>query len=516
MKNLKNKKEESALPRPIGRGVLETASFTCGAMVMVVEMTGSRLLAPWMGSSLIIWTSLIGIILAFLSLGYWLGGKLADITPKASSLSKVIIAASISVAILGLLANPVLNLVSGAIKNIYIGSVVATIILFSAPSVLLGMVSPMIVRIALESDTRIGATVGRFSALSCIGSILGTFLGGFVLITLFSTGTILMLTAAILAVVSILVGFQSIKNKNIAGGTVVLIVAFIAFGAWIEIKGMPMATEGIHIETPYNHMRIFEGYRNLENRRIRVLQTDPVGSQSAMYIDAPNDHVFDYTKFYDLAFFYRPEIKNVLMLGGGGYTIPKYLAAYFPKVLVDVVELDPGMTKAAEKYFEFVKNENTRIFHEDARTFLNRAVKTKDIYDAIFLDIFSSEYNIPFHLTTVESIKHVYDMLADDGIAIMNVISAADGSKGGVFKGIYAGYSEIFPHTRVFFATYPNDTVIRQNVVLIASKTELINNETTDSNIRYLLSHEFKKPITKDIKAFTDSYAPVEYYALMR
>jgi spermidine synthase len=235
-----------------------------------------------------------------------------------------------------------------------------------------------------------------------------------------------------------------------------------------------------------------------------------------MYIDAPNDHVFDYTKFYDLAFFYRPELKNVLMLGGGGYTVPKYLAAYFPEVLVDVVELDPGMTKAAEKHFEFVKNENTRIFHEDARTYLNRADKTKDKYDAIFLDVFSSEYNIPFHLTTIESAKLVYDLLADDGIAIMNIISAAEGRKGGIFKGIYAGYSEIFPHLRVFLASYPNDPITRQNVVLVASKSELINDEATDVKISNLLSHEYKHPVTMDVKAFTDSYAPVEYYALMR
>lgn len=515
MKNQKNKSE--AQPRSIGRGILETASFVCGAMVMVVEMVGSRILAPWMGSSLVVWTSLIGIILACLSIGYWLGGKLADKTPKISSLSKIILSASISVAVLGISANPVLFYVSDSISNLYLSSVVAAIVLFSIPSILLGMVSPMIVRIALESNSHIGAIVGRFSALSCIGSILGTFLGGFVLISLFSTGTILMLTAAILAVTSGIVGFQSIKSKKnkIPAGTIFLVITCIALGTWLEISGMPMATAGIHLETPYNHIRIYEGFRRDDHKHVRILQTDPVGSQSAMYIDAPNDYVFDYIKFYDLAFFYRPEIKNVLMLGGGGYTVPKNLAAYHPDVLVDVVELDPGMTAAAEKYFEFVKNEKTRIFHEDARTFLNRTSKTNNKYDAIFWDTFNSEYNIPFHLTTVESAKCAYDMLSDDGISIMNVISAADGKSGGVFKGIYAAFTEVFPHIRLFLATYPNDVISRQNVVLVASKSELSNDGEAEEKIRKLLSHELTQTLKMDISAFTDAFAPVEYYSLL-
>jgi len=512
MKNIKNIKEET--PR-IGRGVLELASFICGAMVMVVEMTGSRLLAPWMGSSLIVWTSLIGIILTCLSVGYWLGGKLADITPKIISLSKIILAASVSVAILALLANPVLLFVSSKITNIYVGSVVATIILFSIPSVLLGMVSPMIVRIALLSTSHIGATVGRFSALSCIGSILGTFLGGFILISLFSSGTILMITAVVLVITSTIVGLQGIKASKISAGNIILILACITLGAWIEINGMPMATAGIHIETPYNHMRIYEGYRYPENRHVRIIQTDPIGSQSAMYLDSPNELVFDYTKFYDLAFFYRPEVRNVLMLGGGGYTIPKYLAAYFPEVSVDVVELDPGMTAAAEKYFEFVRNERTRIFHEDARTFINRTSRMSDKYDAVFWDVFTSEYNIPFHLTTIESASRAYDLLSDDGITIMNIISSVEGKSGGVFRGIYAAFSEVFPHIRVFLANYPHAPNIRQNVMLIASKSELSSEMEPDEKIRKLLSNELKQPVTMDIGAFTDTFAPVEYHAFM-
>jgi spermidine synthase len=328
-----------------------------------------------------------------------------------------------------------------------------------------------------------------------------------------------MLTAAILAVTSGLVGFQSLKNKKILSGTTVLVLSFIALGTFIEINGMPMATAGIHIETPYNHIRIYEGYRRDDftqsgYKHVRILQTDPIGSQSAMYIDSPNELVFDYTKFYDLAFYYRTEIKNVLMLGGGGYSVPKHLAANYPLVSVDVVELDPGMTAAAQKYFEFVVNEKTRVYHEDARTFLNRTSKTEEKYDAIFWDTFSSEYNIPFHLTTVESAKHAYELLPDDGIMIMNVISAVEGNKGGVFRGIYAAFSGVFPHVRVFLANHPNDAAERQNVMLIASKSELSNDGETNEKIKKLLSHELLQPVTMDISAFKDSFAPVEYHAL--
>jgi len=166
-----------------------------------------------------------------------------------------------------------------------------------------------------------------------------------------------------------------------------------------------MMPVGVHIETPYNHISIVES-NQADGRRVRILMTDPQGAQSLMYTDDPNELVSDYTKFYDLAFHFKPDTKNILMLGGGGYCVPRHVLAERPGVSFDVVELDPGITEAAQRYFSIPEDPHLRMFHEDARAFLNRAARDperRDSYDAVFMDVFGSWYSIPFHLATGEA-----------------------------------------------------------------------------------------------------------------
>ncbi|MDR1884682.1 MAG: fused MFS/spermidine synthase, partial [Synergistaceae bacterium] len=198
-----NRELPSSGAKPVTSAGLAVTSFVCGACVMILEMAGSRVMAPYMGASLVVWTSLIGIIMASLASGYWLGGVVSDKFPHQDALARVIFRASLTTTAIALIANPLLELISSNIPNIYLGSVIAALCLFAAPSVILGMVSPFVVRLAIENLGSAGATVGRFSSLSSAGSILGTFLGGFVLISFLSSRTILFLTAAALALVAV-------------------------------------------------------------------------------------------------------------------------------------------------------------------------------------------------------------------------------------------------------------------------------------------------------------------------
>ncbi|MDR2137368.1 MAG: fused MFS/spermidine synthase, partial [Synergistaceae bacterium] len=144
-------------------GVLEVASFLCGAAVMVLEMAGSRVIAPYMGTSLVVWTALIGVIMASLSTGYWLGGKAADLRPDQKVLARIVLLAAFCTGFLGFFAHPILTFLSGMMNNVYVSSVFAALLLFALPSVLLGMVSPFIVRLAMRDVGSSGETVGRFS-----------------------------------------------------------------------------------------------------------------------------------------------------------------------------------------------------------------------------------------------------------------------------------------------------------------------------------------------------------------
>jgi spermidine synthase len=507
--------------RWLGRfcGVLEVASFLCGAAVMVLEMAGSRVVAPYMGTSLVVWTSLIGVIMASLSAGYWLGGVAADLRPDQRILARIVLVAAFATGFLALFANPVLTLLS-RIHNPYVSSILAALLLFALPSLLLGMVSPFIVRLAMKDVGSSGETVGRFSALSSAGSILGTFLGGFVLISIFASGTILLLVAATLAFVAYLL-YRSVWKK-----AAVICAAFLSLAVGTKVWGMPMMPLGDHIDTRYNHIWVAEQTRP-NGRRARYLMTAAVreGAQSIIYTDNPSELASDYTKFYDLAFYYNPGVKKILMLGGGGYCVPRYLVATrsddqrLPTFSMDIVEIDPGITNAARKYFNLQDSPALTIYHEDARAFLNRAAQERQgSYDAVFADVFGSWYSIPFHLTTVEAAQAMSDLLAPDGVLISNVISSLYGPRSGVLHGIYEALSKVFPRVLLFPAWNSDRAFVqqRQNIMIVAFKSEddLPILPPYNPEISRLLSHRWSEPFIPTIPAFTDAFAPVERHAL--
>ena len=184
--------------------ILEIIVFICGAVVMILELVGSRVLAPYVGTSIIVWTSLIGIILGSLSLGYWWGGKIADRKPNYKTFSMIIFIPAVYIGLITFLKSIVLEFLQNNIFSIHIGATLATLILFAPPSVLLGMISPYAVRLKIRDLDHSGATVGSLYAISTIGSIVGTFLAGFVLIAYCGSTNILLILSLILILTSII------------------------------------------------------------------------------------------------------------------------------------------------------------------------------------------------------------------------------------------------------------------------------------------------------------------------
>ena len=169
---------------------------------MIIELAGSRMVAPFFGTSLIVWTALIGIIMTSLCLGNWFGGSIADKRPEGKLLGRILIFAAIIVAVTAYLSNYILTTLQELSLNLYMSSVFAALLIFAPASILLGMVSPFVARLAMQDVDSSGVIVGRLSALNSAGSILGTFMGGFVLISLFPSGVIMMLVASVLALLS--------------------------------------------------------------------------------------------------------------------------------------------------------------------------------------------------------------------------------------------------------------------------------------------------------------------------
>jgi predicted membrane-bound spermidine synthase len=182
---------------------LEIVTFFCGAVVMAFEIVGSRMLGPYVGTTMFAWTSIIGVILLSLSIGYFWGGRIADMRPRADILSLFIFISALFIIVTVIIKESVLEILLHAFKNIHIVSLTASLIFFAVPSILLGMVSPFAARIKMKSVDKSGSTVGNLYAISTLGSIAGVFLAGFYLIPAFKITNILMMLAVVLIAVSL-------------------------------------------------------------------------------------------------------------------------------------------------------------------------------------------------------------------------------------------------------------------------------------------------------------------------
>lgn len=489
------------LKLPFGR--LELIVFISGTVVMILELIGSRILAPYLGTSIFVWASLIGIILGALSLGYYLGGCFSKNNPNIYFLTKILFLGGLTILFIALIKEPVLAF---AIKlGVKLGSVIATLLLFTLPSIILGLVSPYVIRLKIERLENSGGVAGNLYALSTIGSIFGTFLAGFYLIPTFGSTQILYGLSFILILTSFLGG--KIKLKTI---TLVIIVF-----AWL-IQQLIGSTYIFETDSAYNHIRVIDAISNPTQTKIRILflATEP---HSVVYQNS--EELFPgYNQYCLLDSLFKPEIKNALTLGGGAYISAINFLKRYPEAKMTVVEIDPEVTKVAKDYFYLKTDPRLTIYHEDARIFLNQN-QTK--YDVIYSDVFASYYSIPFQLTTKEAAEKISNSLTADGILIINLISALEKEKSLFLQAEYKTLKTVFPQIYVFPTLYSDQANMakHQNIVLIATKEkrQLTKNELlqkANPEQKRLLQNLWEKEIIIDpkIEILTDNFAPVDYY----
>jgi spermidine synthase len=264
----------------------------------------------------------------------------------------------------------------------------------------------------------------------------------------------------------------------------------------------------IDIDTAYNRIWIYDQTDAKTNRPIRIMGINNE-NHSSMFLDG-DELVNQYSEYYLFAGHFYPELKSALIIGGAGYSLPKAFLETYPKAAIDVVEIDPMVTELAKKYFRLQEDKRLRIFHEDGRVYLNKAEKK---YDVIFGDAFGAYYSLPYQLTTKEAVQKKYDILSDNGLVILNIVSSIEGKKGMFLRAEYATYKSIFPQVYVFPVAFPDNGSIAQNIILLAFKSnEPHAFESSIPKINELLRHLWKKEIEADIPILTDDFAPVDYY----
>ncbi len=482
-------------------GRLEIIVFACGAVVMVLELIGSRIFSPYLGNSIFVWSSLIGIILAALSLGYYLGGKLSIKNPSYRFLSLVLFFSSLTIIFIPIFKKEILLFCMSL--GIQAGSIVAALLLFAIPNIFLGIISPYAIRLKTESIEQSGGTAGNLYAISTIGSIVGTFLAGFYLIPHFTNNTVLFSLSLILLLLSLLLSFSYKKSA----------VLILIFGLWYAVESLP-ANYILETDSAYNHIRVADLTINNQKIRALILATE---IHSAIYLDS--DKLFtQYHNLYRLDSLFKSKIKTGLSLGGGACVAPRDFLKRFPDGKMTVVEIDPTVTQVGKTYFGVTDDPRLSIITDDARIFLNN---NKEKFDAIYIDAFNSYYSVPFHLTTKESMQEISDALADNGIVLMNVIASLEGKKSLFFQAEYKTLQQVFPQIYVFPAQFYNgqNQNEQQNIVVLASKNpvrlsyqELSKNASAEQKelLNHLIDDEIK--INQKTKVLTDEFAPVDYY----
>ena len=475
---------------------------------MIYELVGSRVLAPYVGTSLFVWTSLIGIILGSLSLGYALGGRLADKKLSLGILSVILLIAGIFVGLTTVGNKLVLAIITDNIVDIRFSASLATIILFMPASVALGMVSPYVIRLHLSDLKSSGRVIGTLYALSTLGSIAGTFLAGFWLIPFFGTTRILLITMIILGLVALLVSHKRFLKTKLAF-LILTISILINFKPINYIFSNPNL---IDVDTVYNRIWIADIIDQRVGRPLRMLVTDPHGIQGGVYLDNPLELALSYSKFFRLAYHFSPSARDALLIGGGTYSVPGDFVRHYQDAKLTVVELDPQVTELAREHFYFEDNERITIKHQDGRVFLNQ---NQEKFDIVYLDAYGSHISVPFHLTTLEALTRVHESLNDNGIVVANLVSGLAGEKGKFFLSELKTYESIFPEVMVFPVNEPNKLENLQNIVLVAFKNKPdIGLVSEDQEINSYLSNYREINIDSSAIILTDDYAPVDYFTL--
>jgi spermidine synthase len=480
------------------RGSLALGALVFGAGIgaLATEISASRLLAPYFGSSTIVWANLIGIVLAALALGYWLGGRLADRRPEPALLGFVVLAAAVFVAAIPFVAKPLLDLtvegLDDASAGAVVGSFLGVLVLCAPPVVLLGMVSPFAIRLAVSSIETAGAVAGRLYALSTAGSLLGTFLPALVLIPAIGTQRTFLVIAALLAV----------SSCFLLGARYLVVAAALAALVAVPPGAVKAEAGLLHEETSYHqYIQVVE---RPDGRRVLQLN-------EGIAVHSVWQAGFVLTGGVWDAFLAVPQLlgrplERVAILGNAAGTTARALGVYYQDARVDGVELDPAVSRVGRRYFGMDEIPRLTVHDADARPFL-RSTDTR--YDLIVVDAYHQPY-VPFYLATREFFRLVRDHLEPGGIVALNVARVPDDDR--LVRAIGSTLAAELPQVLEWPA-------LRFNTVVLGLTTPLERDELASrlrsgpadlASLRELLARDVR-PLVASGRPWTDDRAPVEW-----
>ncbi len=501
--------------------------FVAGACSLAVELSASRLLAPYFGTSLFVWANLIGLILLYLTIGYYVGGRLADRFPRPGVLYLLTTVAAFLIGVIPFISRPILSwsLTSFATYSIsvFYGSLVAVIFLFAIPMILLGCVSPFAIRLRIEQVGRSGHTAGQLYAISTAGSILGTFLPVLWLIPTIGTRYTFFVFAVSLLLVSI-VGLITTQlsmprlpdTRKRLDKSLLSILLLIPMGAAIlSVNGPikpPSGSDGGGVlvaerESAYNYIQVVRVGEQMQLVLNEGLAVHSIYDPNQILTQGPWDY-FMVAPYFNKPPFTQNQVHRACIIGLGAGTIPRELTAAYGPIPIDGVEIDGTIVDLGRQYFH-MNEPNLNVIVQDGRYFLRT---TSHKYDIIGIDAYQQPY-VPFQLTTLEFFQEVRAHLTPTGVTVINagrtskdfrLVEALAQTMHGVFSHVYIIDTERFTNSIIIGTNAPTSLDnFRTNA---AGLTNPLLQSVAQASLTYGNMREER--ITNIY--FTDDRAPVE------
>jgi len=519
--------------------------FVASFCTLVIELVAGRIMAPYVGVSLYTWTSIIGVVLAGISIGAYLGGLIADRSPRSSTLGWLLFLSGLG----AFSISPLTNLVGGAEfqTSLMVRILLITAIIFFVPSCLLGMISPVVVKLTLNNLEKTGNVVGKIYAFSTLGSILGTFATGFFLLSWMGTRHILLTMGIILIVAAPIFGGFFFRKRSL-----MLFILFLCLILILPVLGLygyaaiqptqiPFPSSPLHsFETVYGYafkppldlatyffkesdyytIKLKRDSRNGEEAGLESLVLDHL-IHSYTDLKDPFYLEYEYIRIYEEFVRWQEGKRDgmkALFLGGGGYTFPRFIDAKYPKAEVVVLEIDPEITRVGLQYLGISEAKHIRSMNGDARWYVMNS-NEKGKYDFVFGDAFN-DLSIPYHLTTKEFAMQLKSLMKPDGLLLANVI---DSFKKGLFMPSYIRtLEEVFGKGNVYLITLGTnyDTMGISTYVVVASPQKLdmddfvstIQGKAKEEMTSSVMPSDRLQQYLKDRPSviLTDDYVPVD------
>lgn len=514
----KSEQSESAAPRGRANFLLYLCVFIGGVSTLGAEMTASRLLGNVFGTSNLVWANVIGLILLYLSVGYVVGGRWADRSPYPRTFYSIFVWSAFLVALIPLVARPVLSAAAaamvGAEASLVVGSFIAIMVLFALPITLLGCVSPFAIRLAVKDISDSGKTSGRIYAISTIGSLLGTFLPVLVLIPELGTFRTFLLFAALLYIVGF-IGLLRVKPTS-ALKTLWMPVVIAVASALVLSGPLRSAQAGATIlfddESAYNYIQVQED--SAGNRYLYLNEGQGIHSQWH-----PDQIAFGRTwdffmvgPYFNAPPYVPADVDSLALIGLAAGTIARQYIHVYGDIPIDGIEIDPDIIRAGAEFFDMneEKMPSLKVYAQDGRYML-RHLDTR--YSVVGIDAYRPPY-IPAHLTTVEYFEEIRRHLTDDGVVVINVGRTPTDRR--LIDAMTTTLLQVYPSVHAMDVPYSFNTILVATVQPTTSANLLENlallppdTNPTLINALTLGAASLVPTQTSDI-IFTDDRAPIE------